>query len=290
MLKVAFLGLGAMGAPMARRILKAGFPLAVWNRTPERAQPLLAQGAWVAPTPFAAADQSDVVCTMLSDPAAVDAVASGQEGLVMGLSQGKIWLDFSTVYPGDSQRYFMYARRKKADFCDVPVAGSVGPAADGTLTILAGGAATTLERARPVLEAVSKKVEHFGEAGQGAAMKLANNLMFANALVSLGEALVLAKRFGIDPERAAAWLLHIPAAAPYLKVKMDFLKAGAEPPTFMLALMEKDLRLALDGVRDLRVTGAAREVFQAAKEAGYGEKDVSHVLTSLLKGPTPTKS
>lgn len=229
MMNVAFVGLGAMGAPMARRILAKGFPLTVWNRTAEKAEPFAAYGAKLAASPRAAAESSQIVCTMLSDPAAVEAVATGAEGLMTGLSDGKVWLDFSTVFPADSQRWAAMARRKGADFCDVPVAGSVVPATDGTLGILAGGEAKTLELVRPVLNAVSNRVEHFGPVGQGAAMKLANNLLYAVALTGFGEAMLLAKRFGIPLDRAAGWLLEVPAAAPYLKKKWQQIGENAPP-------------------------------------------------------------
>src|SRR5664280_157307 len=127
MTRVAFLGLGAMGAPMARRILAAGFPLTVWNRNPERARAI--EGATIAPTPRQAAAAADIVCTMLSDPAALQAVADGEDGLVAGLSSGKIWLDFSTVTPAASRRAAERARAKGADFCGGPAAAPVVDAA-----------------------------------------------------------------------------------------------------------------------------------------------------------------
>src|SRR5450759_5451290 len=175
MTRVAFLGLGAMGAPMARRILTAGFPLTVWNRHPDRARAI--EGATVAPSPRESSAAADVVCTMLSDPAALQAVADGRDGLVAGLSSGKIWLDFSTVTPAASRRAAERAREKGADFCDVPVAGSVKPATDGTLKLLAGGDEAVLAEAKPVLGAVSAETLHFGKVGQGSAMKLVNKLV-----------------------------------------------------------------------------------------------------------------
>src|ERR1035441_5773523 len=191
MSRVAFLGLGAMGAPMARRILAAGFPLTVWNRNPERARAI--EGATIARTPRQAAAAADIVCTMLSDPAALQAVADGEDGLVAGLSSGKIWLDFSTVTPAASRRAAERAREKGADFCDVPVAGSVKPATDGTLKLLAGGDGPVLSRAKGILDAVSAETLHFGGVGQGSAMKLVNNLMYGVTFAAFGEALGLAQ-------------------------------------------------------------------------------------------------
>jgi 3-hydroxyisobutyrate dehydrogenase-like beta-hydroxyacid dehydrogenase len=284
MTRVAFLGLGAMGAPMARRILAAGFPLVVWNRRIDRAKAIA--GASVAETPRAAAAAADVVCTMLSDPAALEAVAGGPDGLVAGLSPGKIWLDFSTVTPEASRRAAKSAGEKGADFCDVPVAGSVKPATEGTLKLLAGGDGAVLEKAKDVLAAVSQETLHFGPVGQGSAMKLVNNLMYGVTVSAFGEALALAKALGLPAERTRAWLLSIPAVSPYLKAKADFLDAGGEPPAFQLSLMEKDLRLAVEAggsTANTAIVEAARSDYERARKSGLGEKDFAHVLTYLTR-------
>lgn len=285
MTRVAFLGLGAMGAPMARRILAAGFPLTVWNRHPDRAHAI--EGATVAPTPREAAAAADVVCTMLSDPTALEAVADGRDGLVAGLSPGKIWLDFSTVTPAASRHAAERAREKGTDFCDVPVAGSVKPATDGTLKLLAGGDAAVLAKAKGVLDAVSAETLHFGGVGQGSAMKLVNNLMYGVTLAAFGEALALARSLGLPAERTRAWLLSIPSVAPYLRAKVDFLAAGGAPAAFQLALMEKDLRLLVEaggGPARAPVADAARGDYERARVSGLGQKDFAYVL-SFLGGP-----
>ncbi|HTS00998.1 MAG TPA: NAD(P)-dependent oxidoreductase [Thermoanaerobaculia bacterium] len=289
MLRVAFLGLGSMGGPMARRIVGAGFPVIVWNRDPRRAAPFSALGVSVAETPRQAASRAEVVCTMLADPLAVEAVASGPDGLLAGLSPGALWLDFSTVTPATSRACDARTRERGARFCDVPVAGSVKPAADGTLKILAGGDAADLERARPVLEAVSKGVLNFGPVGQGSAMKLVNNLLFGVTLAAFGEALGLARRLGLPEKETTEWLLSIPSVSPYLKAKMDFLAGGGDPPAFQLSLMEKDLRLMVEaggGPFHAPVVDAARHDYERARKAGLGERDFAHVL-SFLKGPLP---
>lgn len=289
MTPVAFLGLGSMGAPMARRILAAGFPLTVWNRNPERGLPFAASGAKLAPTAREAAAAADVVCTMLSDPAALASVADGPDGLVAGLSPGTIWLDFSTVTPEASRRAAAKAREKGADFCDVPVAGSVKPATDGTLKLLAGGDPSVLARARPVLDAVSSETLRFGEVGQGSAMKLVNNLMYGVTVAAFGEALALAKSLGLPADETRSWLLSIPSVSPYLKAKMDFLAAGGEPAAFQLSLMEKDLRLVVEaggGPAAAPVVDAARGDYERARSAGLGEKDFVRVIP-FLSGARP---
>ena len=285
MAHVAFLGLGAMGTPMARRIA-AAFPPAVWNRNPGRAAPFAARGVSVAATPREAATGADVVCTMLSDPAALEAVADGPDGLVAGLQRGTIWLDFSTVTPEASRRAAEKARAKGAVFCDVPVAGSVKPATDGTLKLLAGGDPAVLAKAKPVLDAVSRETLRCGDVGQGSAMKLVNNLLFGVTLAAFGEALGLAKQLGLPEKETTEWHLSIPAVSPYLKAKMEFLAQGGEPAAFQLALMEKDLRLMVEaggGPAAAPVVDAARGDYERARKAGLGEKDFSHVLTFLSR-------
>lgn len=271
---------------MARRIVAAGFPTTVWNRNPERAVPFAALGAAIAKTPREAAAGAEIVCTMLSDPAAVEAVASGPDGLLAGLASGALWLDFSTVTPAASRSFAARAQAQNARFCDVPVAGSVKPAADGTLKILAGGDAVLLEKSRAVLDAVSKGVLHFGPVGQGSAMKLVNNLLFGVTLAAFGEALGLAKQLGLPDKETTEWLLSIPSVSPYLKAKMDFLAAGGEPPAFALSLMEKDLRLMIEaggGPASAPVVEAARSDYERARNAGLGEKDFAHVLRFLTR-------
>ncbi len=293
MTTAAFLGLGAMGLPMARNLLRKGFALRVWNRTPEKAFALRGDGATVAATPREAASGADVVCTMLADPAAVEETASGPDGLLSGLVRGAVWLDFSTVTPYASRRFAASARTKGADFCDVPVAGSVPAATDGTLTILAGGDPDALRKAGPVLAAVSQKVIHFGGVGQGSAMKLVNNLLFGVGLAAFGEALGLAKRLGLDDAQATEWLLSVPALPPYVRLKWDSLQKTPEAVAFSLALMQKDLRLAVEsagGDASLPVVAATRDLFARAAAAGLGGRDMSAVIPFAAGTAAPTKS
>ena len=291
MLKVTFLGLGAMGLPMARRVLGAGLPLTVWNRTPGRASDLVARGAILAPTPRQAAEAGDVIATMLATPAAVDAVATGEDGLAAGLRPGAVWLDFSTVAPEDSRRYAALARASGAAFCDVPVAGSLGPARDGTLTVLAGGEPAALERAEPVLRAVASHVERVGPVGYGSALKLVNNLLFGFALAGIGEALSLADSLGLDLQATARWLLASPATAPYVRTKYDFLAAGGEPAQFALRLAAKDFTLAAGAAKGaLPISASVAKAFQEAAASGLGDRDFSFIVAYLLgKVPPPLR-
>jgi 3-hydroxyisobutyrate dehydrogenase len=292
MTTAAFLGLGAMGLPMARNVLRKGLLLRVWNRTPQKSAHLASEGGAVAATPREAAGGADVVCTMLADPAAVDEVASGPDGLLAGLGAGAVWLDFSTVTPFASRRFAAAAGSRGAGFCDVPVAGSVQAATDGTLTILAGGDPETLRRAGPVLAAVSQKVLRFGDVGQGSAMKLVNNLLFGVGLAAFGEALGLAKRLGLDDVQATEWLLSVPALAPYVRLKWEFLKTDPGAVAFRLALMQKDLRLAVEsagGSTAVPIVAAAQDHFARAASAGLGGKDMSAVIPFAAGAAGPPK-
>jgi len=281
MTTVAFLGLGAMGLPMARNILRKGLPLRVWNRTPRKAEALLSDGAVAAATPREASSGASVVCTMLADPTAVEAAAAGADGLLAGLAAGAVWLDFSTVTPYASRRFAASAASRGALFCDVPVAGSVKPAAEGTLTILAGGDPEALEKARPVLDAVGTRTIRFGEVGKGSAMKLVNNLLFAVGLALFGEARSLAARLGLDEAQATEWLLSVPAVAPYVRTKWEGFRADPDAVAFRLALMHKDLRLALEsagGEALLPLVAATAGLFARAEAAGLGARDMAAVI------------
>lgn len=283
MQRVAFLGLGAMGAPMARRILDAGFPLSVWNRTAAKAEPFAAAGVRAVDTPREAALGADVVGTMLADPAAVAAAAEGPDGFLAALASGAVWIDFSTVAPADSRRFAAWARERGAGFCDVPVAGSIPAATAGTLGLLAGGDAATLARVRPVLDAVGNRLVPVGEVGQGSALKLANNLMFGVSMAAFAEALALAVHLGVPQKEAADWLLQ---GSPYLRFKYDyFLATGGTPAQFTASLMKKDFDLALAAAgRELpAAAGAASDVAQAAA-GGHGDEDVTWIIGVLLEG------
>jgi 3-hydroxyisobutyrate dehydrogenase len=292
MTTAAFLGLGAMGRPMAQNLLRKGLSLRVWNRTPGRADALAAAGAVPAATPREAARGSEFVCTMLADPAAVGSAASGADGLLAGLSAGAVWLDFSTVTPYASRRFAAMAGARGAAFCDVPVAGSVGPAADGTLTLLAGGDPAVLERAKPVLDAVATRTIRFGPVGQGSAMKLVNNLLFGVGLAAFGEARGLARRLGLDEAQATDWLLSVPALAPYVRTKWESRRRDPEAVAFRLALMLKDLRLAVEsgGGDDFSpLVAATRDLFARAAAAGLGEKDMAAIVPFATTAAAPGK-
>jgi 3-hydroxyisobutyrate dehydrogenase-like beta-hydroxyacid dehydrogenase len=289
---VGVIGLGRMGLPMAGRLVRAGFPVTVWNRTPGRAAPLTELGARRAESPQALAASADVVITMLSDGPAVRAVLGGPAGVLAAARPGTVAVDMSTIGPAAARELAAEAGRHGVEFLDAPVSGSVTVAEQGMLTVMAGGPPDAFERVRPVLAAVSQAQLHLGPAGAGAAMKLAVNLVIAATNQSVAEALALAESYGIDRASAYDTLASSAVASPFLGYKRDaYLQPDAAPVSFSAALMSKDLELAIGlaaGQRlPLPVASAAQEFLAVATGAGLGEADfacVAQVLRDAAAG------
>ena len=279
MATVAFCGLGQMGAPMAGRLLAAGHALTVWNRTPERAAPLVEQGAERAASPAEAATGAEAVFTMVADPGALDAVLFGDAGAAAALDEGATLIDMSTVGPAAVRRV---AERLHGgvSMLDAPVLGSVPQAGEGTLKVFVGGEADTFEHWRPVLEALGTPTR-LGPLGAGAAMKLVANSTLGALMTGLAEAMVLADTLGLDQ----AAVLDVLAESPIgrtVQSKRANLESGAYPPNFKLSLAVKDLGLVVDtaaeaGV-DVRLAPAARSWLEDAERAGLGPLDYSAVI------------
>lgn len=282
-MQIAFLGMGAMGVPMARNLLKAGYNVVVWNRTLERAQPLSAEGARLAATARAAAAGADVIITMLSDPDAVRAVATGPDGLLAGARRGAVWVEASTIGPSAARELAAQAATAGVRFLDAPVLGSVPQATDRSLVFLVGGDRAVFEETQPILNAMGKEAHYMGITGQGAAAKVVNNMVVGAYLELVGEGLGLAERLGLDREQVLEMLLNGPASAPILQRKIEAVRRGEfQPAHFQLKLMRKDLGLALEeGGRSglaLPVGSAAHAVFQAAEAGGLADADFAAVV------------
>lgn len=286
MTTIAFCGLGRMGVPMAARLLDAGHDVAVWNRTAERAGPLVERGARHAASPAAAAAGADVAITMLADPPAVEEVVLGPDGLSGVLSPGATLLEMSTVGPGAVRQ--MAARLPDGvDLLDAPVLGSVPQATEGALKIFVGGDESVFERCRPVLEAMGTP-RHLGALGTGAAMKLVTNSTLGALMCGLAEALALADALGLEE----AAVLDILAESPIgvtVKSKRKLVESGAYAPNFTLALAAKDLGLVTSAAEqagiELRVAPAARAWLEQAEAAGLGELDYSAVIAEVRGRP-----
>ena len=283
---VGFAGLGRMGAAMARRVLDAGFPLTVWNRSAAKADELVAAGARRAPTPREVAGAADVVVTMVADADALDAILEGEDGLLAGLRRDVVVVDMSTIGPAAAGRFAAAVGERGGRWLDAPVSGSVTLAQQGALTIMAGGSAEALERARPVLEAMGQKLFHLGPETAGAAMKVVINSMLAVLNEAVAEGLVLAERSGIERETAYDVIAGGVVAAPYVLYKRDaFVRPEETPVAFTIDLMRKDLRLAFAVADELGVplaaVRAADEVLARAEERGLGDADFARVADVL---------
>ncbi|MGH2792037.1 MAG: NAD(P)-dependent oxidoreductase [Actinomycetota bacterium] len=281
MATLAWLGLGAMGVPMASRLIEAGHDVRVWNRSQDKAA-AFAQRATVATSPAEAARDADAVITMLTNPDAVTEVVFGSEGVLVGMPNGGTLIDMSTVGP-DSVNELRSKLPEGVTIVDAPVLGSVANAEDGSLKVFVGGTTEIFERWRDTLAPLGKPM-HMGPTGAGQAMKLAANSGLAGLITLIGETLALADSLGLDEERAIAGLLESPLG-PALKRKLDKITTDTYSPSFKLALMHKDLRLVLEAADqrnvELKVIPGAEQWVAAAHESGFGDLDYSSVVARV---------
>ena len=283
--RVALLGLGLMGSGMARRLLAAGFPLAVYNRTASRVAPLAAEGAQAAASPREAAAGSAVAISMVADDAAARAVWLGERGALDGLARGSVIVECSTVTPSWVDELARAAAAKGCEVLDAPVTGSRTHAASGELLFLVGGSPAALETARPVLAAMARGVVHVGPSGRGALLKLVNNFLCGVQAAALAEALGVIERSGLDRTQALEVLTAGAPGSPLVKTLSARMTAGDYTPHFLLRLMAKDMSYALaEGRRydvPLSTAAAALKLFEQAITAGHGEQDFSAVVEPL---------
>jgi 3-hydroxyisobutyrate dehydrogenase len=282
---VALLGLGTMGAGMAANLLKAGFPLAVWNRSRAKAEAFAAQDARVAETPADAARGASVILSMLADDTASSAVWLGSDGALAAAEKGAVLVDSSTVSPTWIAELAEAAAARGVSFLDAPVTGSRAQAAGGQLSFLVGGPSEALVKARPVLEAMSKEIVHLGPVGSGAKLKLVNNFLCGVQIASLAEGMVWLERSGLDRDKALEFLKHGAAGSPLLANISARMANKDYGVNFYLKLMSKDLKYAGEAAAtrgvDLTTAANARALFEQAVALGYAEKDMSAVVEPL---------
>jgi len=287
MQRVGFVGLGLMGGPMAANVARGGYPLAVYNRSPAKCQPLQALGATVASSPREVAEASQVIITMLADAPAVEAVLRGPPGLLAGGRPGTVLIDMSTVSPAQSRRIAGEVGEHGWKMLDAPVFGSTGPAKEGTLGILVGGEKDVFETHREILGKMGKHLYYFGPNGNGAAAKLCFNLMVAAQVVGLAEAMSLGAKSGLDLDLLGQAILDSPVASMLVQRKVPAIVRRDFAPAFPLKHMHKDLGLMIDTGHEkgvpLPVTGEVHELFTAAKACGHGDQDFAAVFLQLLK-------
>jgi 3-hydroxyisobutyrate dehydrogenase-like beta-hydroxyacid dehydrogenase len=280
--KIGFLGTGSMGRPMATRLLEAGHDVTVWNRTPERAEPLTRYGAAVAGSPAEAAQGSEFVVTMLADGPAVEDVLFREDGVVAGMSPGTLLVEMSTIGPAAVQA-IREGLPHEVDLIDARVMGSTPRAEAGELVIVVGGSEEAFQRARDVLEVLGKP-RRVGGLGAGAALKLVMNSTLGPMLVAIGEGLALGRALGLD-QRTVLEAMEAGYLGALVKLKRQMIETGRFPAQFKLSLAAKDLGLAADAGREagveLRGLELTRRLLEQATAAGLGDQDYAALIAFL---------
>lgn len=275
--KLGFVGLGLMGSRIVKRLLDAGYEVYGYNRTRAKAESLIQAGMHWKNSPKEVAQAADITLSMVADTAALSSITDGNNGILAGLSAGKIYVDMSTVSPETIRFIATRVVDSAAEMLDAPVSGSVSAVEAGTLIIYAGGKKEILEKVRPVFEKLSQKIIHVGTNGQAVAMKIAINLNIVPQLISLFEGVLLAERSGIARTEALDGLLNSVAASTAMKYRAPFILKMPEEVWFSAKMMKKDIQLALDLGKELGVTlktaELANEMLNIAIDQGWGEED-----------------
>ena len=276
-----------MGSRMAKRLLDAGHGVTGYNRTRSKAQWLLNDGMKWGDTPRAVAESAEITLSMVSDTQALRAVTSGQDGILAGLSSGKIYLDMSTVSPDASRDIARQAAAKGAQMLDAPVSGSVITLKEGKLSFMVGGNRAAFEQARSILEAIGPKVTYVGGNGLAVSMKIATNLSLAVQMLAFSEGVLLAEKSGITRETAVEVLLNSVIASPMVKYRGPFVLNMPEEAWFDVDMMQKDLLLALEmGLKldvPLPTTAITNQMLTSARAVGLAKKDFAILFEVLSK-------
>jgi 3-hydroxyisobutyrate dehydrogenase-like beta-hydroxyacid dehydrogenase len=285
MQRIGVIGLGLMGRPISRRLLEAGHPLTVWNRTVDKAKDLRAAGTAWAPSPRAVAETSDIVITMVTDSAASQEVICGAGGVLEGARAGLILIDMSSIAPEMSRSIAGRARARGIPMLDAPVTGAPRVAAEGKLGIMVGGPRETFEACRPVFEKLAAKIVYAGQNGMGTTLKLVNNLILGVAIHAAAEALVLATKAGLDPQSVIEITSVGGARTGAMETRGPRMVRRDFSPHFSANNMYKDLSSALALAEEcgvpLPVASMAREILCAVKAQGKGDLDSCVVMTIL---------
>jgi 3-hydroxyisobutyrate dehydrogenase-like beta-hydroxyacid dehydrogenase len=291
MTTLGFVGLGHMGGNMAARFLAAGYTVYGESRDRRHAEDLVHEGLGWRDTPREVAESADVLFTSLPDDDVLESVASGPDGILAGLTEPKIWVDVSTVSPHASRELAGRVHELGAAMLDAPVSGSVPQVQAGALTIMAGGDERAYARVEPILRELGTPT-HIGENGQGLVLKLAINISLAVQMLAFAEGLLLAARAGIDRKLAMEVMTRSAIGSPMLKARAALILDLPDEAWFDVGLMQKDVVLALDTARQLRVplpsAAAADEVLTLARALGYERRDIaalSEVLARLTSDP-----
>ncbi len=280
--RIGFIGLGVMGAPMARNLLAADFEVVAWNRSPEPLGALVEAGARAADGPTAVASEADILITILKDDPVVREVLGGPDGAIAAARAGSLVVDMSTVSPALARELAAEAGARGVAFLDAPVSGGDVGARDGTLSIMVGGEAADVERARPVFEVLGSRVTHVGAAGAGQVAKACNQVLVAVIFAGLSESLVLGSKLGVDPAAILDAVGGGMAANRIMEVRRDNFLDHDFAPGFKVDLHHKDLEIALGASAEvdapLPLTAEVQQMFRQLRAAGHGEEDDSALL------------
>lgn len=297
MANVGYIGLGVMGSRMVSRLLDKGHTVTGYNRTKSKAQSLIEKGMRWADSPRAVVEAADVTLSMLTNSAALEEVAAGPNGVVAGITAGKVYVDMSTVAPAVSRALAARVREKGGDMMDAPVSGSVITLEQGKMSVMAGGRKDTFERVKPLLLDLGPKVTHVGDNGLALVMKIATNLSLAVQMLAFSEGVLLAEKSGISRETAVDVLTHSVIASPMVQYRAPFVFKMPEEAWFNVNMMQKDMLLALELGRQVDVplptTSATNEMLTAARGMGLKDYDFAILFEALarMSGVTryPTK-
>lgn len=283
--KVGFIGLGIMGMPMARNLLKAGFEVVAYNRTTSKAEALVKEGAQKAGSPRELAQECPVVITIVSDTPDVEEVILGKGGVIEGIKPGSVVIDMSTISPQATRNMAACLKEKGVDMLDAPVSGGDVGAIKATLSIMVGGDADVFERCRPIFEAMGKNIVHVGSNGMGQTVKLMNQILVVGTLNAVVEALVFAQKSGADLEKAidavkggAARSWQLENLGPRI-IKRDF------APGFMVDLVQKDLNLVMEATAEMKlplpITSLIHQMYYSLQSSGEGGSGTQALVKAL---------
>ncbi|HAE82667.1 MAG TPA: hypothetical protein DEV72_07585 [Ktedonobacter sp.] len=287
MAKLGFVGLGAMGGRVTKRLLEAGHTVTGYNRTKSKAQWLLDQGMQWGETPRSVVETADVIFTMVTNTTALHEVVGGHNGILAGLEKGKIYIDMSTISPAASKKLAAEVAEKGAQMLDAPVSGSVITLEQGNLSLMVGGERATFEQAKPILLDIGPKVNYVGENGQAVLMKIAINLNLQVQFLGFCEGLFLAVKGGVPIETALEVMLNSVIASPSLKYRTPFILDMPEEAWFNVNMMQKDMLLAEEMGRDLNVplptVAISNQFLTAARAMGLDKQDFAIVYKVLAR-------
>ena len=285
--KVGLVGPGLMGQPMALNLIKAGYPLWVYSRTPERTQPLVEAGATACATPREVAENVDIIISIVSDTPDVEQVIMGADGVIHGASSGDVVVDMSTISATATRKMAQQLGERGVEMLDAPVSGGDIGARDGTLSIMVGGKESVFERVKPLFEVMGKNIVHVGDIGAGQIAKTCNQMLVAQHVNAAAEALLLAKKSGVDPAKVRDALLGGFAASRVLEVHGMRMLERNFVPGFKAKLHKKDMRIAMEIINELDMdlpgTGLATAGIDQAVQSGLGEEDTTSVVQVIEK-------